>query len=309
MKFFSIYFPVEEGVIRADNENWFKYQSQRESNRKLEKEKKHLEVEIKQIEEQGVVNLDSLTQSELILYVKQLERNKTDLTSELRASEWSLDKQAKEAHHLVQLRSALDAEIRHYDEELAMFRHYNKTSCPSATSRSSLQVSTLHKDVSFSSLDGAATRRRTLSPTPGFQRRSYEAFISLSIKFSDCFFRIKGGIPETQRVIDPKKGPINKKLVGTLPSLNQRKPSKPAIVVTDTSQIQGPSISLKTPMAVNPGLLDLQIARNFENSPPPRPPSAGFTFDDDVIRGPVAEVKPLNWDDTSFDSESSQREI
>jgi|GEM_PF-5799201 len=58
-------------------------------------------MEIKQIEEQGVVNLDSLTQSELILYVKQLDRSKTDVTSELRAAEWGLDKKAKVSHYNV----------------------------------------------------------------------------------------------------------------------------------------------------------------------------------------------------------------
>ena len=42
-----------------------------------------------------MINLDSLSQSELIMYVKQLERTKTDLTSNLRATEWSLDKQSK----------------------------------------------------------------------------------------------------------------------------------------------------------------------------------------------------------------------
>lgn len=84
--------------MHADNELWFKYESQMEVNKKLEKEKRHLEYELKQIEEQGVINLDSLSQSELILYVKQLERTKTDLTSDLRAKEWSLDKQAKVRH-------------------------------------------------------------------------------------------------------------------------------------------------------------------------------------------------------------------
>mgnify|MGYP006952279271 FL=1 len=63
--------------------------------RKLEKEKKILETEIKQIEEQGMINLDSLSQSELIMYVKQLERTKTNLLSDLRSKEWGLDKQAK----------------------------------------------------------------------------------------------------------------------------------------------------------------------------------------------------------------------
>lgn len=66
-----------------------------EQNRKLEREKKSLQCEIKQIEKQGLVNLDSLTQSELILYVRQLERTKTNLQSDLRSKEWGLDKQAR----------------------------------------------------------------------------------------------------------------------------------------------------------------------------------------------------------------------
>lgn len=84
-----------DGKVHADNEFWFKYEAQVEANKKLEREKKHLEYELRQIEEQGVINLDSLSQSELIMYVKQLERTKTDLTSNLRATEWSLDKQSK----------------------------------------------------------------------------------------------------------------------------------------------------------------------------------------------------------------------
>lgn len=88
-------FSVGDGKVHADNELWFKYEAQVEVNKKLEREKKHLEYELRQIEEQGVINLDSLSQSELIMYVKQLERTKTDLTSDLRAKEWSLDKQSK----------------------------------------------------------------------------------------------------------------------------------------------------------------------------------------------------------------------
>lgn len=86
---------AEDGKVHADNEFWFKYESQKEVNKKLEREKKHLEYELRQIEEQGVINLDSLSQAELIMYVKKLEMTKTDLTSDLRSKEWSLDKQSK----------------------------------------------------------------------------------------------------------------------------------------------------------------------------------------------------------------------
>lgn len=163
IKWFEFNFTFVQSVgdkkMHSGNEYWFKYETQMELIRKLERERKNLESEIKQIEEQGMINLDSLSQSELIMYVKQLERSKTNLLSELRSKEWGLDKQAKvsgksggqvlplatwtsiffflstlqDIHHLNEMKRALQAEIRHYDKEFSLFRHYKKNSCPSAS--------------------------------------------------------------------------------------------------------------------------------------------------------------------------------
>lgn len=122
------------------------------------------------------------------------------------------------------MKRSLQSEIRHYDKEMALYRHYKKNSCPSADlkerrnsygqdekkikllkEREKIRKGCLKKgekddgrissqdyyydenddviddkkhDVMFSSLDETKLERinnnnNDLSPTPGFQRRTY----------------------------------------------------------------------------------------------------------------------------------------
>lgn len=115
----------------------------------------------------------------------------------------------QDIHHLNEMKRALQAEIRHYDKEFAMFRHYKKNSCPSASptynrgsyadedrkgngskrrerskSEEPEKVKQKHKsepveearggaksDIMFSSLDESKLEKMECEPLiPGFQR-------------------------------------------------------------------------------------------------------------------------------------------
>jgi len=141
--------------------------------------------------------------------------------------------------------------------------------------------------------------------------------ISFSLRFYAYFLRNRGAIAENQRIIDPKKGPINKKAaVGNLPRIKSpKRPTSgaPEIVVTDTTNGRRPEpqISIKSinvEEKVNTGPLKIHSSKNFENSPPPQATSAGFTFDEDSVN-PVTEVRSPKWNESEFDSQNSQREI
>ncbi|KAL0280958.1 UNVERIFIED_CONTAM: hypothetical protein PYX00_002099 [Menopon gallinae] len=221
-----------DGKIHADNEYWFKYETQMEVNRKLERERRQLESEIKQMEDQGMINLDSLTQSELILYVKQLERTKTDLLSDLRAKEWSLDKQAKDYHHLNETKRALEAEIRHYDGERALFQHYKRISCPSASRQPSQKSSARRCRL---------TRQKDLRKPGDGKSLGSVSQENLSVPSArDVMFRSldESSLEATKRpsgepkrvgkdVGDRSKTPERKKTVTSLPELSKRSKTPP----------------------------------------------------------------------------------
>lgn len=74
--------------------------------------------------------------------------------------------------HLDEIRKALEAEIRHYDEELAMFRHYKKVACPSAslaTSHQSLHSQSARRAETGKSRDGKRSTERLHRP---FEKRN-----------------------------------------------------------------------------------------------------------------------------------------
>ncbi|KAK6633760.1 hypothetical protein RUM44_004367 [Polyplax serrata] len=248
---------VGDKKMHSGNEYWFKYETQMELIRKLERERKNLESEIKQIEEQGMINLDSLSQSELIMYVKQLERSKTNLLSELRSKEWGLDKQAKDIHHLNEMKRALQAEIRHYDKEFSLFRHYKKNSCPSASPterRNSLGADEKRMKIwsqqqsqregskseepekqgngkrsSYSPEDDAETVPKTDVMFSSLDEAKLER-MEFELGTPGCQKRtFKGSLTERKRGSDTKKGTARKTVViGSLPELSKNKAKTPS---------------------------------------------------------------------------------
>ncbi|XP_054269371.1 uncharacterized protein LOC128990808 [Macrosteles quadrilineatus] len=92
-----------------------RWQAQLKANHKLEKdialETERLRI-LKDAETDITdLNLDNLSQAELVRIVKQLERMKTDLISSLNDTEHQLDVQAKEFHKLNETRKLYQAEL------------------------------------------------------------------------------------------------------------------------------------------------------------------------------------------------------
>ncbi|XP_039300096.1 myosin-3-like isoform X2 [Nilaparvata lugens] len=91
------------------------FQAQLNANMKLEKdialERERLRILTDSETDITELNLDGLTQAELIRVVKQLERMKTDLQSSLRDTEHNLDSQAREYFRLNETRRLYQAEL------------------------------------------------------------------------------------------------------------------------------------------------------------------------------------------------------
>ncbi|XP_042856829.1 uncharacterized protein LOC122243356 isoform X2 [Penaeus japonicus] len=179
-----------------------RYEAQLELNSKLDEQTQWYEEEVDKTKEkikkafQRVPNnitslcqefsydedLDKYTEFELLRMVKSLERERNNLYSDLRNKSWMLDNQSKEYHHLKEL-------IRAYTGDLTIVNR---------------------------SLEHM-WRQRSISRDSGFAGGATPVTSPGGVKWSG-----QSGIRPSQRILDPRKGPIRKTVgVRSLPRLDQ----------------------------------------------------------------------------------------
>ncbi|XP_055926434.1 coiled-coil domain-containing protein 169-like isoform X1 [Argiope bruennichi] len=105
----------------ADEDEWkVRYYTQVEVNEQLERQRDWLMERVEAARNQsqeGVsallaeLDLDSLTESQLLRYLKQLEKDRNSLYNELRDKEWKLDQESKTFHKYNDTRKAYMTEI------------------------------------------------------------------------------------------------------------------------------------------------------------------------------------------------------
>lgn len=174
-----------------DSEFKLRYEAQLELNSKLEEQTLWYEEEVEKTKEKIKkgqefsydADLDKYTEFELLRMVKSLERERNNLYSDLRNKSWLLDNQSKEYHHLKEL-------IRAYTGDLTIVNR---------------------------SLEHM-WRQRSISRDSGFAGGATPVTSPGGVKWSSG----QSGIRPSQRILDPRKGPIRKTVgVRSLPRLDQ----------------------------------------------------------------------------------------
>ncbi|XP_065219238.1 nesprin-2-like [Planococcus citri] len=99
----------------TESEGYKQFQEHVQANAKIEKnislEKERLKILLERNTDVTEMDLDILSQTELIRLVKQLERIRTDLQSNLREIQVSMDQQAQEILKLNEMKNLYHAEI------------------------------------------------------------------------------------------------------------------------------------------------------------------------------------------------------
>ncbi|CAB3368736.1 Hypothetical predicted protein [Cloeon dipterum] len=219
-----IIYELEDEIIAFDkadpdqaepgNELWVRLETQKVVNRQLEQQRKWLELELEQTKRKihaaskpAVMNfdLDLLTETELIRLVKRLERQRTDLYSNLRNLEFRLDREGREQQRLAEIKTMQQAEIYHFSRTLDRLKQTHRAAMIGNNQQHIVAASQppphkLPADPKLPPLDVVQL------PTASTSRW--------------------GQASETKRTFNPNKGPVRKAAgVRNLPKINDKQKS------------------------------------------------------------------------------------
>ncbi|XP_043214729.1 coiled-coil domain-containing protein 169-like isoform X2 [Amphibalanus amphitrite] len=171
---------------------------------------------------------EKYTETELIKLLKQLERQKQDLISQLKNVQYQTDKESKDFHHYDELRRTYRADIGITNRDLEHLRSVRRL---------------VEKDAPVSPITSPGTLR----------------------------WNNKDGITSNQRILDPKRGPVNRTAgVRSLPRVEDRpaREGPPRQQGGSASQSDSPAAEKRSGRARN--LPKMETTAASEKKAPPK---------------------------------------